>query len=406
MRPTTKSASDGALPKPAPSALRLARTGEVLDLLRRGAAETTADLASTMGVARSTVTERLEVLFQHGLIVAVGETSGARGRPANRVAFNASAGVTLAAQVGMSGVLMAVTNLAADVLWYRKVDLEVGEGPEALLAALDEHLSAGLEEVGADAGRLYGVGIGLSADLEIAGNGSTTASWRSFPLAERLQARFECPVFVDRDVNFLALGEHRTSWPDARVFLCLKVGTVIACGLIIDGNVVRGATGLLGEVGHTKVHGHDDPCTCGSRGCLNTVASGRALAAQLHAQGFDVHSAREVSELANRGVLEAVQAVREAGRGIGDVMAGVINLLNPDVIAVWGYLADAGDQFLAGMQEAIYKTALPASARAVSLARPQHGDDAGLRGAALTVIEHVLEPDAVDAFVAESVAAA
>ena len=210
---------------------------------------------------------------------------------------------------------------------------------------------------------------------------------------------------MDRDVNFLALGEHRTSWPDARVFLCLKVGTVIACGLIIDGQVVRGATGLLGEIGHTKVHGHDEPCTCGSRGCLNTVAGGAALAARLHEHGFDIHTAREVSELANRGVLEAVQAVREAGRQIGDVIAGAINLLNPDVIAVWGYLVDAGDQFLAGMQEAIYKTALPASARAVSLARSPYGDDAGLRGAALTVIEHTLDPEAIDAFVTESAAA-
>ena len=212
-------------------------------------------------------------------------------------------------------------------------------------------------------------------------------------------------MFVDRDVNFLALGEHRTSWPDARVFLCLKVGTVIACGLVIDGQVVGGATGLLGEIGHTKVHGHDEPCTCGSRGCLNTVAGGAALAAQLHGHGFDVRNAREVSELANRGVLEAVQAVRAAGRQIGDVMAAAINLLNPDVIAVWGYLVDAGDQFLVGMQEAIYKTALPASARAVSIARSPYGDDAGLRGAALTVIEHTLDPEAIDAFVTESAAA-
>ncbi len=176
----------------------------------------------------------------------------------------------------MSGMLMAVTNLAADVLWYRKVDLDVGEGPEALLGLLEQHFGAGLEEVGAGQGRIYGLGIGLPGDLEIAATGSATASWRSFPLAERLQARFERPVFVDRDVNFLALGEHRTSWPDARVFLCLKVGTVIACGLIIDGQVVRGATGLLGEIGHTKVHGHDEPCTCGSRGCLNTIAGGSA----------------------------------------------------------------------------------------------------------------------------------
>ena len=375
----------------------------MLELLRRGAAETTADLATTMGVARSTVTERLDVLFQHGLVVSVGETSGARGRPASRLAFNASAGVTLAAQVGMSGMLMAVTNLAADVLWYRKVDHDMSEGPEALLESLEKHFGEGLAEVKMGPEQIYGLGIGLPGDLEIAGSGS--ASWRSFPLAARLRERFARPVFMDRDVNFLALGEHRTSSPEARVFLCLKVGTVIACGLIIDGQVVRGATGLLGEIGHTKVHGHDAPCLCGSRGCLNTIAGGSALAAQLHEHGFDIHSAREVSELANRGVLEAVQAVREAGRQIGDVIAGAINLLNPDVIAVWGYLVDAGDQFLVGMQEAIYKTALPASARAVSLTRSPYGDDAGLRGAALTVIEHTLKPEAIDAFVTESAAA-
>jgi len=401
-----KRASSDQAAKAAPSALRLARTGEVLDLLRRGAAETTADLAATMGVARSTVTERLEVLFQHGLIVTVGETSGARGRPASRLAFNESAGVTLAAQVGMSGTMVAVTNLAADVLWYRQIDLDVAEGPEALLALLEEQFGAGLDELGDAAGRLYGVGIGLPGDLEIAGTGTATASWLSFPLAERLEARFERPVFVDRDVNFLALGEHRTCWPDARVFLCLKVGTVIACGLIVDGHVVRGATGLLGEIGHTKVHGHEEPCTCGSRGCLNTVAGGGALARQLREHRFDIYTAREVAELANQGVLEAVQAVRGAGRQIGDVMAAAINLLNPDVIAVWGYLVDTGDQFLAGMQEAIYKTALPSSARAVSLARSPFGDDAGLRGAALTVIEHTLTPEAIDAFITESVAAA
>ena len=205
-----------------PSTVRLARTGEVLDLLRRGGAETTADLAAEMGVARSTVTERLEVLFQHGLIVTVGETSGARGRPASRLAFNAAAGVTLAAQVGMSGVLMAVTDLAAEVLWYRKVDLDVSKGPEELLRVLDAHFGEALQELGPRAGRLYGMGIGLAGDLEIAG---TAVSWRAFPLTDRLRERFGCPVLVDRDVNFLALGEHRTAWPDARVFLCLKVGT-------------------------------------------------------------------------------------------------------------------------------------------------------------------------------------
>ena len=83
---------------------RLVRTGEVLDLVRRGVATTTSDIAESMGVARSTVTERLEVLMRHGLVVPAGETVRRRGRPAGMLAFNERAGVTLVAHVGMSEI--------------------------------------------------------------------------------------------------------------------------------------------------------------------------------------------------------------------------------------------------------------------------------------------------------------
>jgi hypothetical protein len=78
-------------------------------------------------------------------------------------------------------------------------------------------------------------------------------------IGARLGEVFGCPVFIDRDVNFLALGQHRASWPSAKVLLCLKVGTVIACGLVVEGNVMRGARGLFGEIGHSKVAGADGP---------------------------------------------------------------------------------------------------------------------------------------------------
>jgi len=174
---------------------------------------------------------------------------------------------------------------------------------------------------------------------------------------------------------------------------------VIACGRVIDALVVRGATGLLGEIGHSKVAGNSQPCACGSRGCLNTVAGGAALASQLSSQGFVAREARDVAALANSGNIPAGQAVRAAGEQIGDVVAAAVNLLNPDVITVWGYLVDAGDQFLAGLQESIYKKALPSAARAAIIAKARLGNDAGLRGAALTVVEKALEPDRIDALV-------
>lgn len=393
---------------PAGSTVPLSRTGEVLDLLRRNEARTTTDLAEVMGVARSTVTERLQPLMRAGLVVQAGATSSARGRPAGILAFNKKAGVTLAAQVGMSGTLVAVTDLAGEILWRSQTDLDVSEGPEALLRLLEREFAAGLSEAGQSQPRIFGVGVGLPGDLEI---GSTTgsaapelASWRTFPFASRLSQIFGCPAFIDRDVNFMALGEHRVTWPEAKILLCLKVGTVIACGLVIDGRVIRGASGLSGEIGHTKLHDSDKACVCGSRGCLNTEAGGASLAAQLSAKGFNARTARDVAALTNSGVVEAGQVVRRAGGQIGEVVAGVINLLNPDVVSAWGYLVDSGDQFLAGMHETIYKDALPSAARAVTLVRSELGDDAGIRGAALTVIEETLNPEAIDLFVVEVLA--
>ncbi|OBC02793.1 sugar kinase [Mycobacterium sp. 852013-50091_SCH5140682] len=384
---------------------RTARAGEILELVRSGEAGTVTQLAKSLGVARSTINERIDLLQRIGLLSTAGEATFGRGRPANILAFNAKAGVTLAALVGMSGTLLAITDLEAEVLWRTQVQFDISRGPEAFVELACTEFLAALTDLDLPPSDVYGVGIGVPGDVEIStappvSSDLPSKRWTNFPLAERVSQRLNAPTFVDRDVNLMALGEHRTGWRDADVLVSLKVGTVVACGLVIGDSVVRGSSLMVGEIGHTKLAGVDRACLCGSRGCLNTVAGGPAVAEEIAAQGYEAHTARDVAELANAGVVPAGVAVREAGRRVGEVMATVVNLLNPDVITVWGYLVDAGDQFLVGMQESIYKFALPTSARAVTIARARLGDDAGLRGAALTVIEHTLSADAVDSLVA------
>lgn len=111
----------------------MARTGEVLNLVRLGKVETVTELAKSMGLARSTVNERLDILQQIGLLTTGGETSPGRGRPASLLAFNAAAGVTLVAQVGMSGTMLAITDLDAEILWRTQVQFDVSHGPDALI---------------------------------------------------------------------------------------------------------------------------------------------------------------------------------------------------------------------------------------------------------------------------------
>lgn len=387
---------------PTVGAGRIVRSGEVLDLVRRGRANTTSELADLMGLARSTVAERVDLLLSHGLLMPSTDAPARRGRPPTVLAFNARAGLTLAAQLGMSGTRVAVTDLDGGVLWSETVDLDIGHGPDLVLGRIESEFRRALDELGQPLERVHGIGIGLPGKVELATAHRTTNGsarpWIEYPVADRVAQSFHNPVFVDQDVNLLALGEHRASWPDVEVFMFIKVGTVIGCGIVIGDRIVRGVAGLAGEIGHTHVPDAAIECACGNRGCLSAVAGGGALAAMLSELGHDTPTARDVAQLAHDGEVVASQAIRAAGRQIGEVLSGAINLLNPGVISVWGYLADAGDQLFAGIQESIYRYAVHGATQGLKLERSHLGNDAGIRGAAMMVVEHSLVPDAIDRY--------
>lgn len=378
---------------------RIARSGEVLDVVRRSAGTTTAEIAASMGVARSTVTERVDRLLDVGLLVSGEARIAGRGRPARPLRFNAAAGSVLVAQLGLSGSRVGITDLDGAVLSSQTIDVDLAAGPDVVLPVIESEWRRCIDAL---PGRpVFGIGLGVPGPVELARLGmGIDRPWVDRPVAGRLRSGWAVPVVVDHDVDLLALAEHRANHPDAEVLLALKVGTALGCGVVVGGRVVHGGSGLAGEIGHTRVQGSDALCDCGNRGCLAAVASGAALVRHLRDHGVEVGSSRAVARLAQAGSVPAAQAVRAAGRRIGEVMAGAINLLNPDAIVVWGYLADAGEHLLAGMREEIFRSAVPGSSAHVRLERASLGDDAGIRGAAASVIEAVLDPAAVDRYVA------
>lgn len=387
--------------------VRSSRAGEVLHLVRSGAAATTSQIAALMSVARSTVTERIELLVRNGLLVPDGEVALGRGRPPVRYAFNARAGLVLAVQLGMSGSRVALTDLSGRVLVSRTVDVDLTLGPPQVFATLIDTLDEHLTGIGATRDQLRGVGLGVPGRTELAAvrtsGDDRTRPWDDFDVAGHVREALGVPVYVDQDVNLMALAEHRSSFPGAKVFACVKVGTTIGCGIVIDDQVFRGGTGLAGEIAHTPVKGSTAQCDCGNQGCLNATASGAALVTRLRSEdGSSAVSARELSQRAAAGDVGAIQAIRQAGREVGEVLAGVVNLLNPEALAVWGYLDDAGDYLLAGVREAIYTGALPAASESVTIAHAALGDDAGVQGAATAVLEELLKPSVVDGWIHEA----
>ena len=258
-----------------------------------------------------------------------------------------------------------------------------------------------LAETGRSPEQVYGIGIGVPGPVEFASgrpvNPPIMPGWNDFPIPEWFEGRYSAPVLVDNDVNIMALGEHRTHWARTEHLLLVKVGTGIGCGIVADGHIHRGARGAAGDIGHIRATDRTDViCRCGNIGCLEAAASGSALARRLAAEGEDASRSRDVVDLVQSGHVGAIRMVRDAGRTLGEVLAGTVNFFNPAVIIIGGDIAEAHAQLLAGVREGIISRSLPLATRDLRIVPCRLGDRAGVTGAAIMAIEHVLAPDAVD----------
>jgi len=204
----------------------------------------------------------------------------------------------------------------------------------------------------------------------------------------------------------MALGEHFSHWRDTEHLLFIKVGTGIGCGIVAGRLIHRGAQGAAGDIGHIRVPGNEEVlCRCGNVGCLEAIAGGRALAQRLSGAGLKAANSRDVVALTRAGEPLAVRMVRDAGRSLGHVLAGSVNFFNPAAIVIGGDLGEVHEQLLAGVREVIFERSLPLATRDLRTEPSRLGDRAGVVGAAVMVIEHVLAPEVVDRALHESSAA-
>ncbi|WP_298455367.1 ROK family transcriptional regulator [uncultured Cellulomonas sp.] len=384
---------------------RLGDLSATLQLLRDGRPRTRAELASISGQARSTVAMRVDQLLSAGLVAPTGEAVSTGGRPPATFAFNPAARVVLAVDLGATHANVAVTDLASTVLAEHLEVISIADGPSAVLSRVATVAEGLLVEAGRSRRELVGAGVGLPGPVDH-GTGRPTnppimPGWDDADVAGRLQAHLgPVPVLVDNDVNIMALGEHAASFPDVDHLLFVKVATGIGAGIVSDGSIRRGAQGAAGDLGHVAVTGGGDVlCRCGNTGCLEALASGRAIAAQLTAAGVPAGSSADVVALVRAGDLAATAAVRDAGRALGEVLAACVSMLNPSVIVVGGIVAEAGEHLLAGIREVVYRRSLPLATQHLRIVTSRTGSRAGILGASTMAIEHVLDGDVLDALI-------
>ncbi|MCW5251808.1 MULTISPECIES: ROK family transcriptional regulator [unclassified Streptomyces] len=380
--------------------------GRILELITSGRARTRSGIARITGLSRSTVGQRLDALFEAGLVREGAASTSARGRPSRALHLNESAGVVIAVDIGESRTRVAVTDLEARVLADAVEPLALSEGPEALLGRITETVHEVVRDAGAGGRPIAGIGFGLPAPVDYeAGHvlgWSIMTGWDTYDIRAHLRADWPVPILIDNDVNLLTLAEHRRFWSDQRNLLYIKAGTGVGSGMVIDGRVHRGSQGAAGDIGHAHVSGFGDPqCRCGNQGCLESLVGGWALARDLGGgRPGEEGDARSVVEHVRRGDSRAIAALRKAGRVLGESAAYATSLLNPDVIVLGGLLGTTGGHLMAGVREVVYQRSLPLATRQLQIVPTRYKSHAGITGAAHLVRDHVLAPATLDSALA------
>jgi predicted NBD/HSP70 family sugar kinase len=377
-----------------------ASAGALLHHVRTGRARSRAELVALTGAARNTVSARVDQLIAARLLEEGGRGWSTGGRPPTLLRFNSAAGCVLAVDLGVTSVDVAVTDLSAQVLATVGHPIDIAEGPGPVLAEVDRLAQKVLAEAGKTPADVCAVGVGVPGPVEFStgrpSHPPIMPGWHDFPIPSAF-GRYSCPVFVDNDVNVMALGEMGVAGSLQDV-LVVKVGTGIGCGIIVDGEVYRGAQGSAGDIGHIHVpsaDGREVVCRCGQVNCLEAIAGGGALLRDAQAAGLPVATTREVVERAALGDGQALELVRRAGRTIGTVLAALVNFFNPHRIVMTGGVARAGVPLLAGIREAVYARSMPLAARALEITVSDAPDLSGRVGAALMAIEGFLDEDSV-----------
>ncbi|MDW5596427.1 ROK family transcriptional regulator [Conexibacter stalactiti] len=373
--------------------------GAVLQTIRRHGPLTRADLGARTGLGRATVAQRLDALIERGLVKPLGEQASTGGRPAGTFAFDPGGAIVLAVDLGASHADLAVTDLEGRMLLESAGAIAIAEGPDVVLAHVERRLDALLARSGRDVGEVLAVGVDVPGPVAFATGRPVSPpimpGWDGYDIAGRLAARFGARVIVDNDANAMALAEQVEYWPECDELLYAKVGTGVGCGIVAGGRVFRGGQGAAGEIGHIAVRGYDTPCVCGNSGCLEAVIGSAALVRRALSRGLDVTEPRAFDELVKRHDTTAMAIAREAGRLLGEVLAGLVNALNPTVVVLGGDLAGS-EPFAAGVREIVHQRAAPLATQHLQIVPSRLGDRAGTRGTAIMAIEHALSPRELD----------
>jgi predicted NBD/HSP70 family sugar kinase len=358
------------------------------------------EIARRTGLSQAAVTKAVAPLIEAGFVTdqptpaagdepVEGRSELGIGRPVSPLTVVAESISVIGLKVTPTDLIGVVTDFRAGIQATRHQPLPDTSAETVIqqLAVLAKEL---MESINEPAGPLIGIGVAVSGDVDSRHGvvrDSPFMGWRDVPVAALLTAELGVPVLVENDVRALTIAEH---WfgvgVNADSFAVVTIGSGVGCGLYINGEVVSGAHGVSGELGHLPLAPGDLVCTCGRRGCVETVASSDAILARVReTTGRPDLDLSGAIQLAHEGDEHAREAFDRAGEVIGSALAAMVNLVGPELVVIAGEGVADYDLYDQRIRQTFAEHAFGAAGDARLMLR-SHTFDNWARGAAATVI--------------------
>jgi len=383
----------------------------VLRSIYRAQPVTRRELGRQLGLSPGRVSMLVGQLLDRGLVREEVRQGGNPGRPAALLSVNPDAGRVVGVDVSNAYSRIVLSDLAGGILASVAQPTEMVPQREAILENLTALVVNVCREGGLAPGSLAAMGIGLQAIVDARGGAvldwptapSWAAAWRGLDISAELGRRLGIKVTIVEDsVRAMGISAHRSGPArGSSCFLYVFLGSGIGSVLVVDGQPYRGAIGLAGELGHITVTEEGPLCSCGNRGCLETIASTSAILRRVGERLAEPHLVSALREPYARGMLTlwtlfeaaragdklAFQILDETGAYVGRVIAIALNLLAPDLVVLGGPLAQDGGIVLEAVQRQVRLRALQHISRQTRIVCDDQGEWAGAQGAALLALD-------------------
>lgn len=379
---------------------------KILEIIRKNKRVSRKDLTKEMGLTPAGVTKIIKRLMEKGYIIETGKGETKGGRPPVILELNPDKGYILGVYYAPTEVMAILVNLHSELIHSSRVQLKSKVKENILEESF--HM---IEDVMSHAGdvEILGIGVALNGMVDYERGVSIFSphyKWRDFNIKEEIENRFRITTVVDNDVRMMALGEKEYgSAVDYNDFIMLNVGEGIGAGIVINGEVFRGATFSAGEIGHINVNeSSKNFCSCGKKGCLEAEISTKSIMKKVYAELEEDRNKSSLSEkleegivfadiceAANRGDFYSLELLRYIGNTLAKGIANVVNVINPKLFIINGEINRCSEILFPIIKLGIQKYSMYTAAKDVEFKPSSFQDGGAALGAAALVFRQIFK---------------